>query len=805
MDPLTITTTVASIVGVCLKTAKSLSDLRDKYKDAEMTILAIHSETSVIGATLSKIQYLLLNNPEALTPQVQEDPRMEVKATFDVALTGCAMIYSCIEIEVEKLRSYADESDHPGWTDKSKFLWNEDTMKRHLDNLRGQQITLTLLVSILQIETLADIHRIVKEKNTEDLLESAAVRTRTLRDAYPQSKAPKSVFDTQQSENIRFGDGASILSSTTFEFDDAIVNSHVYRRTLADAKQYGQNLTHLSSTGSDAEPAPKNQEDEISQSGSSLQVPNEISRQQHSILSSTAAMRACSESVMGPWAKGTTRKFRTKELRFEVVFETPVFLCRSHTNQKGPVPNCPIYYIDGTDISYKNTRTLDLYQQSPLRSSKGPTYHQLATWVNLLYHLQRMESNSREWDKRERIETPPTTKNIPLPVYEIGVGLQKRVRSWDFMPVAVTKPFASIAIGDLIKIVAMMGMTQWMFFDQATWNFRAEGNGYCLTSRIVQTLGVMVQFYTTGKSDFTASRLVPSVAIVHLLFGTVPCIWDLELFREEGFPDLILKFGTQEAVYNTLKMLGCSAETIRLWNYSHEHIFSVSFEIIGMLGIVVRLRGSNFSYIPNPTADFWDPAATFYRQHSCYFKARCLKHLYQKLSDTASDMDIADRRHYLASDLAKVLGAIYAKDKSKEETKFSKFTLEARELLHDIVDDIDKRLLELHSPERVSEVISSHVNTVIATIQNDIFSLHDPDPGNVEETLLNFYFDRIRPSVINYRQASNSEELKHEGEFIWQSLIVRMFCWLSLHRFGRGDVMILPPGLFNSKMPVYIS
>lgn len=151
MDPLSITATVASIVGVCLKTAKSLSDLRDKYQDAQMTIIAIHTESSVIGATLSKIQCLLLNNPEALTPKMQDDPQIEVKATFDIALTGFSMIYSCIEIEVEKLRSHATESGDPGWKAKSKFLWNEDTMKRHLDHLHGQQTTLTLLISVLQM------------------------------------------------------------------------------------------------------------------------------------------------------------------------------------------------------------------------------------------------------------------------------------------------------------------------------------------------------------------------------------------------------------------------------------------------------------------------------------------------------------------------------------------------------------------------------------------------------------------------------------------------------------------------------
>ncbi|CAG8984162.1 hypothetical protein HYALB_00008164 [Hymenoscyphus albidus] len=401
MDPLSITSTVASIVGICLKTAKSLSDLRDKYKDAEMTILAIHSETSVIGATLSKIQCLLLTNPEALSPKIQEDPGIEVKATFDVALTGCAMIYSCIEIEVGRLRSYAAESDHPSWKAKSKFLWNEDTM-----NLYSIDIDKTS-------ETSADIHRIVKEKNTEDVLESAAVRTRTLRDAYPQSKAPASIFDTHQLEDTRFGDGAFILGSATFGFDDAIINSHVYRRTLADATQYGKNQSDLSPTSSDAGSALNTQGDEISigsevrrkKSGSSLQVPNEISRQRNSTLSSTAAMRACSGSVMGPWAKYTTRKFRTRQLRFEVVFETPVLSCCPTTNATGPIQKRPIHYIDGTNSFYNDTRSSHEILQ-PDKSFMYSADDELASWVKLLSSLQMIEKDSRS--KLSYIPNPTT-------------------------------------------------------------------------------------------------------------------------------------------------------------------------------------------------------------------------------------------------------------------------------------------------------------------------------------------------------------------------------------------------------------
>lgn len=41
-------------------------------------------------------------------------------------------------------------------------------------------------------------------------------------------------------------------------------------------------------------------------------------------LASADGFRRCAPSVMGLWAKNTTRKLSWRELRFEVVFEAPV-------------------------------------------------------------------------------------------------------------------------------------------------------------------------------------------------------------------------------------------------------------------------------------------------------------------------------------------------------------------------------------------------------------------------------------------------------------------------------------------------
>jgi hypothetical protein len=127
----------------------------------------------------------------------------------------------------------------------------------------------------------------------------------------------------------------------------------------------------------------------------------------------------------------------------------------------------------------------------------------------------------------------------------------------------------------LVEIMAMLGL-YWKVFDQSTWNLRAEGNGFILTSTTVHGLGVMVIFATTGKSVFEDRRVIPCLAIKELAFGTVPNIFEDEnyLSKDKDFQSLELVFGTAEEVMDTLESLGCQADTLKKYSKDHKHIFS---------------------------------------------------------------------------------------------------------------------------------------------------------------------------------------------------------------------------------------
>lgn len=149
MDPLTITSTVISLSQRCVTSARELYLLREKYKDASMTITAIYSESNVIATSLAHIQGLCMKSPDALRSTLQERP--ELLSTFDQALTGCVLVYSVLDDEVQRLYDGVGREGMAAAMAKMKLLWKEEAMKDVLTQIRGQQTALSLLIQALQM------------------------------------------------------------------------------------------------------------------------------------------------------------------------------------------------------------------------------------------------------------------------------------------------------------------------------------------------------------------------------------------------------------------------------------------------------------------------------------------------------------------------------------------------------------------------------------------------------------------------------------------------------------------------------
>lgn len=481
-----------------------------------------------------------------------------------------------------------------------------------------------------------------------------------------------------------------------------------------------------------------------------------------------------------------------------MVFETPVIFVAKPDNENGPIKGKAIHYIKGTETSYGLTRVQMPEVQSKTLSATTLGVHsaddEIASWVTLLETLQHAEFQSREWDARKSLLSPPRvpTHTIKAPEYELEVGLQSKTRSWDFIPASISKPYANTTICHLVEIISMLGL-YWKVFDESVWNLRAEGNGFILTSTIVQGLGIMVVFAKTGKSTFGERRIIPCPAIKKLSFGIVP-----NIYSKTSHQELDLVFGKNERVSETLESIGCSTEMVNRFERDHKHIFSVSFEIIGMLGKVCRTRGSNFRFLPNPTSDPWfKKTGTKAAWNKAAWNIANLMRLFQDKLQAHIDTEKYDDDHQIRN-IAAHWATISRLGCDKEED----LGIETREAIHDAVDHCTKYILSL-SQEDVLSVLVAHITKVVEILD----SVENPFNNNTtlsrEATLIGTYFNVVRPFVMGDKNPVTNE--MRDRNTIWITLVFRMLCWLLLHDFDKADVKIVPSALWGSRMPIYIS
>lgn len=147
MDPLSIAAGIGSITVSCATLAKSIGNIRDKYKGAPQLVASLQAETKVIGISLSNLQRVLLNDTDSLQSRALLDP--EIVATIDIALTGCSVTLSCLEEEIHGL--VVALKNGLGLFDKAGVVWKDDKLKDIQHQLRGQCSAISLLVTTLQM------------------------------------------------------------------------------------------------------------------------------------------------------------------------------------------------------------------------------------------------------------------------------------------------------------------------------------------------------------------------------------------------------------------------------------------------------------------------------------------------------------------------------------------------------------------------------------------------------------------------------------------------------------------------------
>jgi hypothetical protein len=240
-------------------------------------------------------------------------------------------------------------------------------------------------------------------------------------------------------------------------------------------------------------------------------------------LATADGYRRCQESVMGAYARKTRLKWKWREFRFETLYTTPeifmvgdgapnrnrqVILTGSkESRERSMVPAASTTMRTESDnvewtrgdgpVQHEFVLQDNIFPHSAIYYPYKETENrgELACWVPFLYCLhetsQACLSN----------EVPIREDPIDLPHSRVGLpAIMFRERSWDFQYPDVVRPLAKTTLSDIAIIARRMGM-RWKDFRPSDGILRAEGHSQVITSTVVRSLGIVLQYSYTGQTQ----------------------------------------------------------------------------------------------------------------------------------------------------------------------------------------------------------------------------------------------------------------------------------------------------------------
>ncbi|KAK1574767.1 uncharacterized protein LY79DRAFT_360350 [Colletotrichum navitas] len=450
---------------------------------------------------------------------------------------------------------------------------------------------------------------------------------------------------------------------------------------------------------------------------------------------SAAGYSSCGSKVIGKWSESKKRRLKFTEFRFEVQFETPVIFLCPPTNTKGPVKGQKNIFIDGSENSLRESRSeiteaifkeKNVSDKELIKQSVHTADNERASWVTLLSALQKMEHDSREWQKEQyknkifksppkgaaQAEKPEDIDAVLTEVsnnYTLTVAIQRKLRSWDTMPANVKKPYATTTWCHIIEMLAMLGV-YWVEFNRANDRYRAEGNGYTVTGEKVSDLGIMFTFQVHGHSRFEGNRVIPVDETKELCFGFVPTIYRsasdgrrLQFPNDEPRDLSVLNFSSNREIAETLVLIGCNTNTVNYFADNSTartgHLFPVAFEIIGMLARTLHIEKSAFRLLPNPTHYRWDTKN--------FSLTRLLEAYAMQMNKLKKD------HQYATSDVGKVIRRNIRKIQEHITTSEQSGwpTLPLMDALHSALDDMDEILTATPRESRPAAMTRNYTTT----------------------------------------------------------------------------------------------
>ncbi|KAL8765680.1 MAG: hypothetical protein Q9209_007318 [Squamulea sp. 1 TL-2023] len=213
-DPTSIFSVVAGAAGLalqCGKVVRDLHDLRDRYKNADLTIASMESGLETINWAWTRIQ----NTLETWSNRTQSpDADLDVDTLNQLSrsLEGGRLVLSALDADIQYVVKSPPSADTYLFAEarrKTKIVWNERMLRDHQERIRDQVNSMNLLINVL---------RMVLQKSDESAFSIVPSR-------------PSTSFD----------DSGSLRSSVTslvyneLDIDADLFTARVYKRNYRNA------------------------------------------------------------------------------------------------------------------------------------------------------------------------------------------------------------------------------------------------------------------------------------------------------------------------------------------------------------------------------------------------------------------------------------------------------------------------------------------------------------------------------------------------------------------------------------------
>lgn len=375
----------------------------------------------------------------------------------------------------------------------------------------------------------------------------------------------------------------------------------------------------------------------------------------------------------------------------------------------------------------------------------------------------------------------------------------------------------------------LLGM-QWKEFDPAEGNLRAEGSGHLITSRVVRSMGLCLEYISTESSkgpnrDLRLESYLPVGGSSDLIFGVVP--GNKLLKSHEKY------LGTQESIVSFLNFMDNTGHrNLRLVNtltqaMTEQPGFMPGYsDIIPITAPKLSTRLSTICNLPMPNRHCGGVLKsslglqTFCGRLKSYM-AKNVEITSEQLRETANwiaKLDCFDQWKAPEYDWACVpLSERY----SPEEAYTA--AAQYRGLVHDALDDSEAYLCRMnvdpegsyHGYQRHKKkgfcydtLVLEHIRMAIVaygTAKQRLAANNDNDVGLKSDDWLSetmhVYWDELPGLSKRIADITTCDE--RTAADAWVAMIFRAFCWHHCHRMLEPG-MILPLEWRGSKMPVYI-